>query len=153
MKKPARLRPRYWETVALKDMTPPEWEALCDGCGKCCLNKIEFEDTGEVAFTRIACRLLDGESCRCSNYQNRRQFVPDCVQLSPKTLPGIAYWLPQTCAYRLLHEGRPLHDWHPLVSGDPESVHQAGVSARGWTIPEFEVPEEDWEDYIIEETP
>ncbi len=151
--KPPRLRPRFWETVPLKDMTPPEWEALCDGCGKCCLNKIEFEDTGEVAFTRVACRLLDGDSCRCSNYENRRQFVPDCVQLSPATLPKIAYWMPRTCAYRLLHEGKPLHDWHPLISGDPETVHAAGVSARGWTVPEFEVAEEDWEDYIIEETP
>lgn len=151
--KPPRLRPRFWETVPLKDMTPPEWEALCDGCGKCCLNKIEFEDTGEVAFTRVACRLLDGDSCRCSNYENRRQFVPDCVQLSPATLHKIAYWMPRTCAYRLLHEGKPLHDWHPLISGSPETVHDAGVSARGWTVPEFEVAEEDWEDYIIEETP
>lgn len=148
-----KLRPRFWETVPLKNMNPSEWEALCDGCGKCCLNKIEFEDTGEVAFTRLACRLLDGETCRCTHYENRRQFVPDCVQLSPRTLPGIAYWLPQTCAYRLLYEGKKLYDWHPLISGDPNSVHDAGASARGWTVPEFEVAEEDWEDFIIEETP
>lgn len=147
------LRAKYWETVPLKFMTPEEWEALCDGCGKCCLNKIEYEDTGEVDYTRVACKLLDGDSCQCSNYANRRDFVPDCVQLSPKTLPKIAYWLPKTCAYRLLHQGDPLHDWHPLITGDPESTHRAGVSVRGWTIPEYEVHEDDWEDYVIEEKP
>lgn len=135
-------------------MTAAEWEALCDGCGKCCLNKIEFEDTGEVAFTRIACRLLDGDTCRCTQYDIRHQFVPDCVTLTPAKLPDVAYWLPRTCAYRLLHEGAPLHDWHPLVSGDPDSVHKAGASVQGWTVPEFEVPDEDdWEDHIIDEVP
>ncbi|ABN76089.1 YcgN family cysteine cluster protein [Cereibacter sphaeroides] len=153
MTKPPTLRPRFWETVPLDRMTPSEWEALCDGCGKCCLNKIEFEDTGEVAFTRIACRLLDGDSCRCSNYEIRRQFVPDCVQLSPATLPKIAYWMPRTCAYRLLHEGKSLPGWHYLLTGDRNSVHDAGASVQGWTVPEFEVAEEDWEDHIIEETP
>lgn len=150
---PAPLRPRFWESTALRDMTAPEWEALCDGCGKCCLNKIEFEDTGEVAFTRLACRLLDGDTCRCTNYETRLAHVPDCVQLSPARLPDIAYWLPRSCAYRLLHEGRPLPAWHPLISGDPESVHRAGISVQGWTLPETAVPEEDWEDHIIEETP
>lgn len=147
------VRAKYWETVPLKAMNPAEWEALCDGCGKCCLNKIEYEDTGEVDYTRVACKLLDGESCQCSNYAKRRDFVPDCVQLSPKTLPKIAYWLPKTCAYRLLHQGDPLPDWHPLLTGDPESTHRAGVSVRGWTIPEYEVDEDDWEDYVIEEKP
>jgi uncharacterized cysteine cluster protein YcgN (CxxCxxCC family) len=135
--------------VPLKKMSPREWEALCDGCGKCCLNKIEYEDTGELAYTRVACRLLDGQTCRCTRYETRRQFVPECVQLSPKTLPRVAYWMPQTCAYRLLHEGKKLESWHPLVSGDPESVHSAGMSARGWTIPEFSVTEEEWEDHIL----
>ena len=148
-----RLRPLFWERFALRDLTRDEWEALCDGCGKCCLNKIEYEDTREVAFTRLACRLLDGDSCRCSSYETRHQYVPDCVQLSAKTLPQIAYWLPRTCAYRLLFEGEPLADWHPLVSGDPESVHAAGMSVRGWTVPEFQVAEEDWEDHLIDETP
>lgn len=148
-----RLRPRYWETVPLDRMTPEEWEALCDGCGKCCLNKLEFEDTGEVAFTRIACRLLDGDTCRCTQYDIRHQFVPECVRLTPKTLPKIAYWMPQTCAYRRLFEGKPLPDWHPLLTGDPESVHTAGASVRGWTIPEFEVDEDDWENHIIDEAP
>lgn len=148
-----KLRPRYWETVPLAKMTPAEWEALCDGCGKCCLNKIEYEDTGEVEYTRVACKLLDGETCRCTQYSIRREFVPDCVQISPKSLPKIAYWMPRTCAYRLLYEGASLPEWHPLLTGDPESTHQAGMSVRGWTVPEFEVDEDDWEDYVIEEKP
>ena len=146
---PGEIRPRFWETVPLSGMTAAEWEALCDGCGKCCLNKIEYEDTGELAYTRVACRLLDGETCRCTRYETRRQFVPECVELSPKTLPRVAYWMPQTCAYRLLYEGKPLEAWHPLISGDPESVHSVGMSARGWTIPEFSVTEEEWEEHIL----
>ena len=144
-------RPKFWERVPLKAMTATEWEMLCDGCGKCCLNKLEYEDTGEVEFTRVACRLLDGESCRCGQYPIRHQFVPECVTLSPAKLPKVAYWLPKTCAYRLLHEGKPLEEWHPLVSGDPESVHRAGISVRGWTIPETEVDEDEWEDYTVPE--
>lgn len=147
------LRPRFWETVPLSQMTPEEWEALCDGCGKCCLNKLEFDDTGEVAFTRIACRLLDGDTCRCTRYETRRDYVPECVSLTPERLPDVAYWLPRTCAYKLLHEGKPLKRWHPLVSGDPESVHRAGISVQGWTIPETDVAEDDWDQHIIEETP
>ncbi|MGR3571730.1 YcgN family cysteine cluster protein [Brevirhabdus sp.] len=145
------LRPRFWETVPLRQMTGKEWEALCDGCGKCCLNKLEDEDTGEVALTCVACRLLDDSTCRCAQYDIRKQFVPECVVLTPDNLDEVAYWMPSTCAYRLLHEGRPLHPWHPLISGTAETVHAAGVSVRGWTVPEFEVPEEEWEDYIIEE--
>jgi uncharacterized cysteine cluster protein YcgN (CxxCxxCC family) len=145
------LRPRFWETVPMDRMNRAEWEALCDGCGKCCLNKLEDEETGEVALTRLACRLLDDESCLCSQYPIRHQFVPECIVLTPKTLRDNLYWLPQTCAYRLVVEGRPLYPWHPLISGDPETVHEAGVSVRGLTIPEFEVGEDDWEDHIIEE--
>jgi len=145
------LRHRYWETVPMDRMNRSEWEALCDGCGKCCLNKLEDEETGEVALTRLACRLLDDESCLCSQYPIRHQFVPECIVLTPKTLRDNLYWLPQTCAYRLVVEGRPLYPWHPLLSGDPETVHAAGVSVRGLTIPEFEVDDDDWEDHIIEE--
>ena len=144
------MRERFWE-LPLDSLDPEEWEALCDGCGKCCLNKIEYEDTGELAFTRIACRLLDGQSCRCSSYPNRHDFVPDCVVLTPKKLKEIAWWLPATCAYRLRAEGRPLYEWHPLVSGDAESVHRAGASVRGWTVSEVSLSEDDWEDYIIED--
>jgi uncharacterized cysteine cluster protein YcgN (CxxCxxCC family) len=145
------LRPRFWETVPMDRMNRAEWEALCDGCGKCCLNKLEDEETGEVTLTRLACRLLDDESCLCSQYPIRHQFVPECIVLTPKTLRDNLYWLPQTCAYRLVVEGRPLYPWHPLISGKPETVHAAGVSVRGLTIPEFEVGEDDWEDHIIEE--
>ena len=147
------MRPKFWETLPLEALTHNEWEALCDGCGKCCLNKLEFEDTGEVAFTRLACQLLDGKTCRCKNYENRRDFVPDCVQVTPERLPNIVYWLPRTCAYRRLHEGKPLLDWHPLISGTTQSVHDARISVQGWTLPETSVPTEDWEDYLIEETP
>lgn len=144
------LRPRFW-TLPLQSLTPPEWEALCDGCGKCCLNKLEDADTGEVEFTRISCRLLDGDTCRCMDYANRKSIVPECVVLTRRNLDDIAYWMPETCAYRLRHQGLPLPDWHPLVSGDPDSVHRAGQSVRGWTISELAVHEDDWEDYIIEE--
>ena len=145
------LRDAFWETVPLSKMTPQEWEALCDGCGKCCLNKIEDADSGEVFLTRVACRLLDDESCRCGQYDIRKSLVPECIVLTPGTIDKHAYWMPQTCAYRLLWQGKPLPTWHPLLSGDPDSVHRAGVSVRGLTVPEFEVEEDDWEDHIIEE--
>ena len=149
---PPKLRENFW-MLPLTSLNPTEWEALCDGCGKCCLNKLEYEDTGEVEFTRIACRLLDGETCRCAQYEIRHQFVPECVRLSPKTLPKVAYWMPRSCASRLLYEGKSLPDWHPLNTGDPESTHSTGNSVRGWTIPEFEVPEDDWDQYTIDEKP
>lgn len=128
-----------------------EWEALCDGCGKCCLNKLEDDETGQVVLTRVACRLLDDQSCLCSQYEIRHQFVPECIVLTPKTIEENLYWLPQTCAYRLVYEGRDLFQWHPLISGNAETVHEAGVSVQGLTVPEFEIAEEDWEDHIIEE--
>ncbi|MDE0590288.1 YcgN family cysteine cluster protein [Halocynthiibacter sp. C4] len=145
------LRSKFWEKIPLTKMNAEEWEALCDGCGKCCLNKLEDPDTNEVAFTRVACRLLDDQSCRCAQYDIRKQFVPECVVLKPETIKDVAYWMPRTCAYRLLFEGKPLFDWHPLISGTPETVHEAGESVRGWTVPEFEIPEEEWENYIIED--
>lgn len=147
----SNLAPRFWERKPLSKLSQTEWEALCDGCGKCCLNKLEDEETGEVALTRIACRLLDDASCLCSHYENRHQFVPDCIVLRPDNLDTHAYWMPETCAYRLLYECKPLFDWHPLISGRPESVHEAGVSVQGWTLSEFDIPEDDWEDHIIEE--
>ena len=145
------LRERFWERLPLNKLNTKEWEALCDGCGKCCLNKLEDADTGEIVFTRVACRLLDDSTCQCSQYDIRLNFVPECIILSPKTLPDVAYFMPATCAYRLLHEGKALYDWHPLNSGSSQSVHDAGQSVQGWTVPEFEIPEEDWEDYVIEE--
>ena len=145
-----RLRPGFWNQP-LSKLTPREWEALCDGCGKCCLNKLEDADTGQVFFTRIGCRLLDDTTCRCAHYENRKQFVPECVVLTPKNIGEIAYWMPSTCGYRLRHEGKPLPDWHPLITGDPDSTRAAGQSVQGWTVAEFEVAEDDWEDYIIED--
>ena len=125
----------YWKRKRLEEMTPEEWEALCDGCGKCCLNKIEDIDTGEILPTNVACRLLDLGTCRCTNYTERKRLVHDCVVLRPENVRQIA-WMPTTCAYRLLAEGQDLAWWHPLVSGDPETVHQAGVSVRGRVISE-----------------
>ncbi|GAA6195290.1 MULTISPECIES: YcgN family cysteine cluster protein [Pseudophaeobacter] len=145
------LKARFWETTPLELLNQQEWEALCDGCGKCCLNKLEDEDSGEIALTRVACRLLDDNSCQCAHYENRHQFIPECIVLRPDNLDSHAYWMPQTCAYRLLWEGKPLPQWHPLLTGDPNSPHAAGVTVRGWTVSEFDTPEEDWEDHIIEE--
>lgn len=144
------MRTRFWERVALEDMTKDEWEALCDGCGKCCLLKLEDEETGEVHYTDVACRLFDDRTCRCGNYAIRKALVPGCVVLSVSTLPEVAGWMPESCAYRRLWEGRGLAPWHPLVSGDAGSVHEAGISVRGRTVPEWEVAEEDLEDHVTE---
>ncbi len=139
----------FWETKTLAEMTRAEWESLCDGCGKCCLLKLQDEQTEEVFFTDVACRLLDAGSCRCSDYPNRKRRVADCVILRPDTLAALT-WMPSTCAYRLLHEGRPLPWWHPLVSGDAETVHLAGISVRNRVLGEDEVPAETLEDRIVD---
>jgi uncharacterized protein len=133
----------FWKQKTLSEMTDAEWESLCDGCGRCCLNKLEYEDTGEIVWTDIRCKLLDGHSCRCTNYPNRKDFVPDCIRLTVEEVETLT-WLPPTCGYRLVKEGRDLYWWHPLLSGDPETVHAAGVSVRGRTIDETDV---DWDDY------
>jgi len=125
----------FWETKSLAQMTAAEWESLCDGCGLCCVIRFEDEDTGEVIPTRVACRLFDAEVCRCSDYPNRKVHVPDCIQLTPWNIEALE-WMPKSCAYRRLHEGKSLPAWHPLITGDPESVHAAGVSVRGQTVPE-----------------
>ena len=126
----------FWEKP-IGELSRAEWEALCDGCGKCCLHKVEDADTGEVHATNVACKLLDRHSCRCTDYPGRFAFVPDCVRLSPRNVETLA-WLPSTCAYRLRAAGEPLPGWHYLVCGDREAVHRAGMSVRGWTIGEGE---------------
>jgi uncharacterized cysteine cluster protein YcgN (CxxCxxCC family) len=123
-------RPPFWKTKRLHEMTRGEYEAICDGCARCCLVKLEDEDTGRIHYTDVACKLLDTNSCRCSDYGHRRRRVPDCLKITPRTAKSYA-WLPPTCGYRLVAEGRDLYWWHPLVSGDPETVHAAGVSVRG----------------------
>ncbi len=133
--RPASAAPPFWEVKRLDQMTPAEWESLCDGCGRCCLIRFEDEETGEVIPTRVACRLLDTETCRCTRYEHRKRFVPDCIKLTPGAVEHLT-WMPRSCAYRRLYEGRPLADWHPLISGDPESIHRAGVSMRGQLISE-----------------
>lgn len=145
------FRPKFWENIAPSRMTHAEWEALCDGCGKCCMNKLEDEETGEVVMTRVACRLFDDTTCQCAQYPVRHQFVPECIVLKPTNMDANLYWMPETCAYKLLWQGKKLYDWHPLISGDPQTVHDAGVSMQSRTVPEFEVDEYDWENHIIEE--
>jgi uncharacterized protein len=126
---------RFWEDIPLEKLDRAQWEALCDGCGKCCLHKLEDEDTGALHATNIACRLLDTHAGRCSDYRHRHAYVSECVRLNAGNVNTIP-WLPRTCAYRLRAEGEPLPDWHYLVSGDREAVHRAGESTRGWTVSE-----------------
>ena len=125
----------FWKQKRLTEMTKREWESLCDGCGKCCLHKLEDIDDGEITYTNVACRLLDLKTCRCTNYAKRSRIVPDCVELTAANIKTL-HWMPSTCAYRLLAEGKDLPWWHPLVSGDPETVHRAGISVLGRVIPE-----------------
>jgi uncharacterized cysteine cluster protein YcgN (CxxCxxCC family) len=137
----------FWETKTLREMSRAEWESLCDGCGKCCIHKLEDEETGELHPTNVACRLLDRRSGRCMDYKHRKAHVPECVRLTPEKLDGID-WLPSTCAYLLLYNGESLPDWHPLLTGDPESVHAAGMSVRGWTVSEDDAG--DLEHHLVE---
>jgi uncharacterized cysteine cluster protein YcgN (CxxCxxCC family) len=138
----------FWETKTLKQMSKPEWESLCDGCARCCLHKLEDEDTDEVYYTDIHCRYMDKNDCSCTVYQTRNEKVPECIWLTPEQAHSF-HWLPDTCAYRLVAEGKPLYDWHPLISGDPDSVHKSGISLQGKGIPDDKIPEEEWQSRII----
>lgn len=136
----------FWEDKSLGEMTPQEWEQLCDGCGKCCLHKLEDEDTGDIHHTDIACRFLDPETIKCGKYLTRQRYVGNCVVMSADLLHKLP-WMPSTCAYRLLYEGKKLHDWHPLVSGSKETVFTAGISVRGRCVDEREAGE--FEDHLV----
>ena len=138
---------KFWQTKGLHEMSREEWESLCDGCAKCCLHKLQDEETGDVHYTKVVCRYMD-KQCRCTEYQRRNDLVPNCVWLRPEDVEDF-FWLPSTCAYRLVAENKPLKDWHPLVSGDPESVHRAGVSIQGRALSEDYVHPEGMEEHII----
>lgn len=142
----------FWRRKRLGEMTTEEWESLCDGCGKCCLLKVEYEDTREVAPTSVACKLLNIDTCRCSDYVNRKKHVPDCIDL--RHVPNLSHipWLPETCAYKLIANGKDLYDWHHLVSGSRESVHEAGMSVRHKVISEHEIgdPDEELPRYVVD---
>jgi hypothetical protein len=141
---------RFWKRKRLGEMTADEWESLCDGCGLCCLIKLEDDDTSERFHTRVACKLLDLGKCRCTDYARRHERMPDCLELTAETVRQID-WLPRTCAYRLIDERKDLYWWHPLVSGDPATVHEAGVSVRDWAVSERRVREAAFHRYIIRE--
>lgn len=140
----------FWKRKKLGEMSAGEWESLCDGCGKCCMAKLEDEDTGEIHWTSVACRLFDAGTCHCKDYENRLAQVSDCVRLTPENVRTIP-WLPSTCAYRLVARGEDLRDWHPLVSGKAESVHRAGISVLGKiTASESDLDEpEDYFDHLL----
>ena len=143
-----KIRNKFWETLSLSELNSIEWEALCDGCGKCCLIKLEDEKESKVLYTNIACRLFDDNTCKCGNYNNRKKLVSDCLIITKDSLKHAFNWMPDTCAYRLLHEGKKLEQWHHLISGSYETVHEVGISVKDSTIAEFDVQEEHWEDYI-----
>jgi len=140
----------FWRHLALNEMTHDQWESLCSGCGRCCLRKLEYEDTGEICFTRVACRHLDIESCRCRLYEARARDVPNCLILTPESLERYLYMLPETCAYRLIAQGKDLPWWHHLLSGDATTVHLASISVRGWVLSEEHVHDDELEKNIID---
>ena len=139
----------FWEEKRLDQMNAEEWESLCDGCARCCMIKLEDEDDAQVYYTSLVCSLLDIERCRCTRYPQRHQLVKDCIELTPD-LAGELDWLPETCAYRRLAQGKGLAPWHPLISGSAETVHTAGISVRGRVIPVHTVHEDDQQEHIVD---
>jgi len=139
----------FWETKSLSEMNQDEWESLCDGCGRCCLNKLEDIDTGELHFTNVACQLLDDDSCRCKNYPERKKLVPECLVLNANAVQTSTA-LPRSCAYRRLAEGKTLPQWHPLVCRDAKKIHREGISVRGKTVSEEYTHIEQFEDHIVD---
>lgn len=137
----------FWENKPLAELSRQEWESLCDGCAKCCLHKLEDDNTGEIFYTKVACRLLD-DNCQCTRYLERNELVPMCVWLKPEDIEAF-HWLPSTCAYRLVAEGKPLPEWHPLMSEDENSVHEVGVSIKGRALSEEYVHPDGMEEHIV----
>ena len=146
--KPADTRDKFWQHKSLNELTRAEWESLCDGCAKCCLHKLEDEETEEVFYTKVVCRYMNAANCQCTVYEKRNELVPNCVKLQPEDV-AVFHWLPSTCAYRLIAEGKPLEWWHPLVSGSKNTVHEAGVSIKGRSLSEEFVHPDGWEEHII----
>lgn len=138
----------FWERKSLGEMSIEEWESLCDGCAKCCLHKLEDEESGEILYTRVACRYLDQARCRCTVYAERKRLVPECVKLEPGNFDGLD-WMPSTCAYRLLNEGKPLPLWHPLIAGDRKAMEAAGQSVTDKVLSEEYVHEEGYEEHVV----
>lgn len=147
-----KIRKKFWETLSLSELNPIEWEALCDGCGKCCLIKLEDEEESKVLYTTVACRLFDDTTCKCGNYNIRKKLVSNCLIITKDNIKYSANWMPSTCAYRLLYEGKKLKEWHHLISGSYDTVHEVKVSVQNSTISEFDVPEEHWEDYLTNDS-
>lgn len=139
----------FWRRKTLNEMTAGEWEALCDGCGKCCLVKLEDEDTGKIHYTNASCAMLDAGTCRCQDYTNRQKLVPDCVVLTPENISRVKHWMPSSCAYRLLADGKPLPEWHYLECGDREAVRRAGQSVSGRCVSETSIEIEDLPNHIV----
>ena len=144
-----KIRKEFWKLYQLSELTHEEWELLCDGCGKCCLLKLDNEYDEHVAYTKLACRLFDNKSCKCKNYKMRGELVKDCIVLTKETIEKHFSWMPKTCAYRLIQEGKDLESWHHLISGSPNTIHNAGLSVKGKTVSELDVPEVYWSDNII----
>jgi len=142
------VKEKFWEIKSLEEMTSTEWESLCDGCGRCCLNKLEDEDTGEIYYTNVACHLLDLNSCSCKDYSHRLQRVPFCIKVETQTLAQVRE-LPRSCAYRCLASGESLADWHPLITGNPASVHEAGISILGRVVSEEYIHPDQLSEHVI----
>jgi uncharacterized cysteine cluster protein YcgN (CxxCxxCC family) len=140
----------FWQEKALHELSREEWESLCDGCGLCCLQKLQDDETEEIFYTSISCRFLNIESCRCSVYEKRFEYLPECLNLTVETFQTALPWLPPSCAYKRVFEGKPLADWHPLISGNRQAIHQKKRSVKHFAISEAEVAEDDWQDNLID---
>tara|TARA_R110002072_G_scaffold24747_3_gene83680 strand:+ start:17471 stop:17932 length:462 start_codon:yes stop_codon:yes gene_type:complete len=140
----------FWQTKPLQEMSQQEWESLCDGCGLCCLQKLQDEDTDEIFFTRVSCQFLDCQSCRCKVYANRFEYLPECLNLTLDNLESTLPWLPSSCAYKLVYEGQALPEWHHLNSKNKNTIHSLNLSIKNKVVNELDVDEDDWQDYIID---